>query len=163
MCVLAVRDTFPTDAEIDTEVRRIKAEAEAQEEKIKKAVRDQLGEGDRPGEVIKVVLAGDPHVEGRFELLHHRVESTWEQLHHKGWPRFKEAVANGRHLYYFPEMSRWIINQRFAPESEEADAFVCAPGGVLPVGQVDWYLPNAGLEFVVTANVSLESVIPDVY
>ena len=57
---------------------------------------------------------------------------------HEGWPRFENE--HGRHLYHFPGHNQWFINDRFAPDVDEALAFIESADGSLPVGQYYWGL-----------------------
>ena len=62
---------------------------------------------------------------------------------HEGWPRFENE--HGWHLYPWAGQptrgqSQWFINDRFAPDVDEALAFIESADGSLPVGQHHWGL-----------------------
>ena len=48
------------------------------------------------------------------------------------------------HLYQFAGQRQWLINDRFAPEVDEALVCVESADGSLPLGQRDWALTEPG-------------------
>jgi len=90
-------------------------------------------------QVAEVIVAGCPQPEcnGRFKA----------RAAHGGWPRFENE--HGWHLYPWAGQptrgqSQWFINDCFAPDVDEALAFIESADGSLPVGQRNWHLTEPG-------------------